>query len=91
MKDDPGKVIFSLLAGATAGIVAGLLLAPETGDDARAQLRVTATKLADDLKKRARQALGQPLAAAPTPHADDQAAADALLHAMSAEAAGALD
>jgi hypothetical protein len=26
MKDDKGKVIFSLIAGATAGIVAGLLL-----------------------------------------------------------------
>ena len=90
MKDDPGKVILSLLAGATAGIVAGLLLAPETGDDARAQLRAAATRLADDLKKRAQRALGQP-AAAPTAHAGDQAAADARLHAMSAEAAGALD
>ena len=35
MKDDKGKVILSLLAGATAGIVAGLLLAPETGDETR--------------------------------------------------------
>ena len=32
MKDEKGKVILSLLAGATAGIVAGLLLAPETGE-----------------------------------------------------------
>jgi gas vesicle protein len=39
MPKDNGKVIVSLLAGATAGIVAGLLLAPETGDDLRKSLR----------------------------------------------------
>ena len=44
MKNDQGKVIFSLLAGATAGIVAGLLLAPETGEQARAGLRQSAGK-----------------------------------------------
>lgn len=90
MKDDQGKIIFSLLTGATAGIVTGLLLAPETGDDARSQIRAAATKLAGDLKKRARLALGQ-TPVPPASHADDQAAADALLHSMSDEAAGALD
>ncbi len=90
MNDDKGKVIFSLLAGATAGIVAGLLLAPETGDEARSQIRESATKWADDLKKRAQKALGQ-TPAAPTPGTDDQTAADALLRSMSEEAAGALD
>ncbi|AMJ64870.1 YtxH domain-containing protein [Hymenobacter sp. PAMC 26628] len=89
MNDDKGKVIFSLLAGATAGIVAGLLLAPETGDEARSQLRESATKWADDLKKRAQRALGK-TPAAPAPGTDDQAA-DALLRSMSDESAQALD
>jgi len=51
MKDDKGKVIFSLLAGATAGIVAGLLLAPETGDETRAGLRRSAAKWGGDLSR----------------------------------------
>ena len=49
MKDDNGKVILSLLAGATAGIVAGLLLAPETGTDTRSGLRRSAAKWSGDL------------------------------------------
>ena len=51
MKDDNGKVILSLLAGATAGIVAGLLLAPETGLDTRSNLRRSASKWGGDLSK----------------------------------------
>ncbi|TGE08029.1 YtxH domain-containing protein [Hymenobacter fodinae] len=51
MQDTKGKVIFSLLAGATAGIVAGLLLAPETGDETRSGLKKSASKLGDDLNK----------------------------------------
>ncbi len=51
MKDDKGKVILSLLAGATAGIVAGLLLAPETGDETRSGLRRSASKWGGDLSK----------------------------------------
>ncbi|OGX91207.1 YtxH domain-containing protein [Hymenobacter coccineus] len=90
MNDDKGKVIFSLIAGATAGIVAGLLLAPETGDEARSQIRESASKWADELKKRAQRALGQ-TPGAPTPGTDDQAAADVLLRSMSQEAAEALD
>jgi gas vesicle protein len=59
MKDDKGKVIFSLIAGATAGIVAGLLLAPETGDDARSNLRKSATKWSDDLSKLVKDTLAK--------------------------------
>ena len=59
MKDDKGKVIFSLIAGATAGIVAGLLLAPETGDDTRSNLRKSAAKWAGDLSKLAKDALAK--------------------------------
>jgi len=84
MPTDNGKVIVSLLAGATAGIVAGLLLAPETGEDARHDLRESARKWWGDLGKQAQSALSklqkQPAAASTNP---DQYAADALLTAMS--------
>lgn len=79
-KDTAGKVIFSLLAGATAGIVAGLLLAPETGDEARQSLRESARKWS----KRAQEALGK-LQGPLTPAAEtdqDRQAADAQLRAM---------
>ena len=79
-KDTAGKVIFSLLAGATAGIVAGLLLAPETGDEARQGLRMSARKWG----KRAQEALGKPQdPSTPGAGADpDRQAADAQLRAM---------
>jgi gas vesicle protein len=85
MKDDKGKVIFSLIAGATAGIVAGLLLAPETGDDTRSNLRKSASKWADDLGKLAKDALAKAQGQAPghtNPDAavsEDKEAADRLL------------
>ena len=60
MKDDTkGKVIFSLIAGATAGIVAGLLLAPETGDDTRSNLRKSASKWGGDLSKLVKDTLAK--------------------------------
>lgn len=79
-KDTAGKVIFSLLAGATAGIVAGLLLAPETGEEARHGLRESARKWG----KRAQEALGN-LQDPPTPGPvgdHGRQAADAQLRAM---------
>ncbi|WP_303312030.1 YtxH domain-containing protein [Hymenobacter sp. BT730] len=51
MKNDSGKVILSLLAGATAGIVTGLLLAPETGEETRTALRKSAGRFSEDLSK----------------------------------------
>jgi len=51
MKDNNGKIILSLLVGATAGAVAGLLLAPETGEGTRASLKQSVSKLGDDLGK----------------------------------------
>ncbi|UOQ74524.1 YtxH domain-containing protein [Hymenobacter cellulosilyticus] len=51
MKDNNGKVILSLLVGATAGVVAGLLLAPETGTETRTGLKKSASKWSDDLSK----------------------------------------
>ena len=88
MKDDKGKVIFSLIAGATAGIVAGLLLAPETGDDARSNLRKSAAKWAGGLSKLAidtlAKAQGQPagLTSSDTAVSEDKQAADRLLQGL---------
>lgn len=60
MPKDNGKVIVSLLAGATAGIVAGLLLAPETGEEARKGIRESAKDLwKGGLGKLAKDALAQ--------------------------------
>ncbi len=87
MKDDKGKVIFSLIAGATAGIVAGLLLAPETGEETRTGLRQSVRKLGNDVSKFLKeniakmQGSAEPLDAAT---AEAKAAADALLNKFSA-------
>ena len=88
MKDDKGKVIFSLLAGATAGIVAGLLLAPETGDDTRSNLRRSAAKWGGDLSKLLKDTLAKTQGEAPdhtNPDAavsEDKEAADRLLQGL---------
>ncbi|GAB3580034.1 YtxH domain-containing protein [Hymenobacter daeguensis] len=89
MKDDKGKVIFSLIAGATAGIVAGLLLAPETGDDTRASLRKSAAKWGGDLSKLAKDTLAKVKGEAPghtnsdAAVSEDKQAADRLLQGLS--------
>ena len=88
--DNKGKVILSLLAGATAGIVAGLLLAPETGDEARSNLRRSASKWGGDLSKLVKEALSkaQGLGTGPIEPAaedavsEDKAAADRLLQGL---------
>ncbi|RZJ62404.1 MAG: YtxH domain-containing protein [Hymenobacter sp.] len=89
MPKDNGKVIVSLLAGATAGIVTGLLLAPETGDDLRKSLREAASKWGGSLGKLAQDTLGK-LGQPPTnPDAavsEDRTAADALFNSMSDKA-----
>ncbi|MBF9222061.1 YtxH domain-containing protein [Hymenobacter ruricola] len=93
MKDDKGKVILSLLAGATAGIVAGLLLAPETGDAARSNLRESAKKWGGDLSKLLKSTLakaqGGEAAGHTNPNArvsEDKQAADRLLQGLDAGA-----
>ena len=93
MKDDKGKVILSLIAGATAGIVAGLLLAPETGDDTRSNLRKSVSKWGGDLSKLVKDTLdkaqGEAAASSPgttSPAAavsEDKEAADRLLQGLS--------
>jgi gas vesicle protein len=90
MKDDKGKVIFSLIAGATAGIVAGLLLAPETGDETRSNLRKSAAKWGDDLSKFAKDTFAK-VQGATSGHtnpdaavSEDKQAADRLLQDLDA-------
>ncbi|HET9506070.1 MAG TPA: YtxH domain-containing protein [Hymenobacter sp.] len=91
MPKDNGKVILSLLAGATAGIVTGLLLAPETGEDLRKSLREAAGKWGGSFGKLAQDALGKLQHDQPghtNPDAavsEDRNAADALFNSMSAE------
>lgn len=84
MEDTKGKVILSLLAGATAGIVAGLLLAPETGDKTRAGIKESAGKLGDDLNKLLKEGLSRisslkEQAPVSTQQESDRSAADSLL------------
>ncbi|RNI31118.1 YtxH domain-containing protein [Rufibacter latericius] len=45
MKDDNGKIILAMLAGASAGLVAGILMAPEAGETTRGNLKKSASKL----------------------------------------------
>jgi gas vesicle protein len=89
MPTDNGKVIVSLLAGATAGIVAGLLLAPETGEDARKAIGQSASKwkggLGKFLQDAAAKLQGQPQAPGVNTEAyvsEDRNAADALFNSM---------
>jgi hypothetical protein len=86
MPTDNGKVIVSLLAGATAGIVAGLLLAPETGEEAREGQRESVRKLwKGGLGQRAQDALNKFKDNVPNPDAavsEDKDAADALFNSM---------
>jgi len=93
MPKDNGKVIVSLLAGATAGIVTGLLLAPETGEELRKSLREAAGKWGGSLGKLAQDTLSkfQNQSAEPghtNPDAalsEDRNAADALFDSMSSK------
>ena len=87
MPKDNGKVIVSLLAGATAGIVTGLLLAPETGEDLRKSLREAAGKWGGSLGKLAQEALSklqnQPATNPDAAVSEDRTTADALFDSMS--------
>ena len=89
MPTDNGKVIVSLLAGATAGIVAGLLLAPETGEDARKAIGQSASKwkgsLGKFLQDAAAKLQGEPQQPSTNTEAavsEDRNAADALFNSM---------
>lgn len=92
IRDNNGKVIVSLLAGATAGIVTGLLLAPETGEDTRKSLVQSADKLwSGSLGDALRGALARFTGpAADTPAHADKQAADARLQSLAAPEPGDL-
>ncbi|WP_439880176.1 YtxH domain-containing protein [Pontibacter sp. MBLB2868] len=51
MKDNSGKVLLALLAGASAGVIAGLLMAPDTGEATRGSVKKWAGKMSKDLEK----------------------------------------
>ncbi|RYZ19192.1 MAG: CsbD family protein [Chitinophagaceae bacterium] len=57
MKDNSGKILLALLAGASAGVVAGLLMAPETGEATRGNLRKSAGRLGKDLEGMLKQTM----------------------------------
>ena len=90
MANTNGKIILSLLAGATAGVVAGLLLAPETGEETRSNFKKAATDFGDDLSKFLQDTLAKVRAAdntGPNTEAavsEDRAAADNLFNSMNA-------
>jgi hypothetical protein len=94
MPKDNGKVIVSLLAGATAGIVAGLLLAPETGEEARKGIRESAKNWwGSGLGKLAQDALAKLQGSTTNPDAavsEDKNAADALFDSMAGAEPGDL-
>jgi gas vesicle protein len=48
--ENTSKVIFALLAGAAAGSIIGLLLAPESGEETRKKLAQSAQKFNEHLK-----------------------------------------
>lgn len=49
MNNDNGKILLATLAGIGAGIVAGVLLAPDNGRMMRGSLKRSFTKIGDDL------------------------------------------
>jgi gas vesicle protein len=51
MKDNSGKILLAMLAGASAGVIAGLMMAPDTGDATRKSISKWAGKVSKDLEK----------------------------------------
>lgn len=50
--DNTGKVLFAALVGAAAGVVAGVLLAPASGEETRMKLREEGERIKDDVSKK---------------------------------------
>lgn len=59
MNNDKSKILLSLMAGAAAGVVAGLLLAPDSGKKSRENLMSSASKWGGDLDRVFRDGLGR--------------------------------
>jgi gas vesicle protein len=58
-KDNNGKILLAMLAGASAGVIAGILMAPETGEATRGNLKKSASKLSKDLESRLQAGMEQ--------------------------------
>lgn len=52
-----GKSLFCFIAGAMAGAVAAVLLAPDSGEKTRARIRQSATEMAEKAKGKVRESL----------------------------------
>lgn len=50
--DNTSKILLSIAAGAAAGLVAGVLLAPASGEETRANLQKQGKKLKKDLSRK---------------------------------------
>lgn len=50
--DNTGKVLFAALVGAAAGAVAGVLLAPASGEETRKKLREEGERIKDDVSQK---------------------------------------
>ena len=59
MKDNSGKIMLALLAGASAGVIAGLLMAPDSGTATRDGLKKSASKLGKDLEKKLQEGMSK--------------------------------
>ncbi len=59
MKDNSGKVLLAMLAGASAGVIAGLLMAPDTGEVTRSSIKKWAGKMSKDLEKNLQDGLDE--------------------------------
>lgn len=55
LNDQSNKVLLALLAGASAGIIAGLLMAPEAGRETRGSLKRRAQDWGDEIDRVARK------------------------------------
>lgn len=49
--NDGSKVLTSLLVGAAAGFVTGVLIAPQSGEETRQQISDTTDRVREDLRK----------------------------------------
>lgn len=58
-KDNNGKILLAMLAGASAGVIAGILMAPETGEATRGNLKKSASKLSKDLESKLQAGMEQ--------------------------------
>ena len=61
IKGANGKILLAALAGTTAGIITGLLMAPETGQETRKGLARQVNDLGSILSKPFRKYFGKPI------------------------------